>query len=117
MKQFKIAIIATIITACIIIGCAHAIPAKAETEDYYTKLTIVTGRTKIDTGLYVIDCRDKDGHTWCFLDDEGTWKQGDLANLLMFQLNEREEDDEIINVYWEGYVEDVRTFMQMIGWR
>lgn len=116
-KQIKVIIIATIITACIIISCAYAMPASAESADYYTKLTIITGHVKIDTGLWVVDCRDKEGHIWCFIDDEGTWKRGDVANLLMFRLNENEENDEIMEVYWEGFVEDISTFLQVMDWR
>ena len=116
-KQIRTIIIATIITVCIIIGCAHAMPASAESADYYTKLTVVVAHTRIDSHLWVVDCRDKNGNIWCFLDDEGTWEQGDIANLLMFRLNENKEDDEIMEVYWEGFVKDIPIFLQVIGWR
>lgn len=47
MKQFRIAIIATIITSLILVSCALAMPAQAEaapitSEDYYGKLVVVT---------------------------------------------------------------------------
>ena len=119
MKEAKTAIIATIITIMILISCACAMPAYAEQErgEFYPRLTVIVASTRIDTRLWVIDCRDKDGNVWSFFDDEGTWEKGDIANLLMWNMGEQEEDDEIIEVYWEGYTENVTEWLQMEGWR
>lgn len=42
---------------------------------------------------------------------------GDIVNLLMWNVSEHEKDNEIIEVYWEGYTEDISSFFQMNGWR
>ena len=80
-KQVRIIIIATIITIITIVSCAYAMPVHAESitsEDYYGKLTVVVGRTQLESHLWVIECKDKDGEIWTFLDDEGTWAKGIL---------------------------------------
>ena len=119
-KQITVIIIATILTCAILISCSFAIPAGAEAEDhseFYPRLTVVIEKEQIaNTGLWVIYCQDKGGNVWAFYDDEGEWNVGDIANLLMWNLNETEEEDEIIEVYWEGYTENVKTFFQAMNW-
>lgn len=118
MKTTKIAIIATIITTIIICSCAYAIPVKAESRpEFYPKLSIVIDTHKVAGALWVIDCLDKEGNKWSFYDDEGTWTKGDIANLLMWALNEHEEEDEVVEVYWEGYTKNVTEWLQNNGWR
>lgn len=117
MKTMKISLIAVIITALIIVSCAYAMPAQAERPEFYPKLTVVVSSVRIDSRLWVVDCKDKEGHIWSFFDEDGTWVQGDLANLLMWALNEVEEDDEIVEVYWVGYTEDINHFFQIIEGR
>jgi len=87
---------------------------KAELDhgEMYPKLTVVIESTKIDD-LWLVSCRDKEGDIWTFWDDEGTWAYGDIANLLMWD----REEDEIIEVYWEGYTESVQLFFRTMGWR
>lgn len=115
-KQFKTAIIATIITCMILISCACAMPAKAERPEFYPILTVVVNSVRIEDDLWIVDCRDKDGHVHSFFDDEGTWEYGDVANLLMWA-TEVEEEDEVIEVYWEGYTEDIEQFFETLEWR
>lgn len=95
-----VAIIIVIIALCAIATAA------AEVSDHsrlYPRLTIVIEKEQIsDTGLWVIYCQDKDGNIWAFYDDEEVWNVGDIANLLMWNISEHEEEDEIIEVYWEG---------------
>ena len=117
MKEIKIIIIATVVTCMILVSCAFAMPAVAESSDYYSKLTVVVNKTRIEDRLWVIECEDKRGNIWAFLDDEGTWDRGDIANLLMLRLNEKEEDDEIMEVYWEGYTENIESYFRLMGWR
>lgn len=106
MKKFRVCIIATIITAIIICSCALALPVQAEgvRPEFYPKLTIVVANTPLEgTDFYIVDCIDKDGYKWSFFDDEGTWEPGDLANLLMWNMGAKsEEEDEIVEVYFEG---------------
>ena len=116
MKLLKIAAIATIITSIIILSCAVAFSAKAEEYgEFYPRLTVVIGSTRIESNLWVVSCKDKNNNIWSFFDKEGTWKNGDIANLLMWNNGEIKQH-EIIEVYWEGYVNDINDFFQMEGW-
>ena len=121
MKQTKVIIAATIATVIIMLSCAYAIPATAEVSDrgeFYPRLTVVVEKEQIaDTALWVIYCQDKGGNMWAFYDDEGEWNVGDIANLLMWNVGGREEEDEIIEVYWEGYTENPAGFFSLEGWR
>ena len=65
-KQIRAIIIATIVTCAIIISCAYAMPAQAESAElehgeFYPKLTVVISSVRIDTGLWVIECQDMYG--------------------------------------------------------
>lgn len=120
MKQTKVIIIATIVTIIIIMSCACALPAGAEAADrgeFYPKLTVVVETELVIPGLWAITCEDREGNLWAFYDDEGTWSVGDIANLLMWNMGEREENDEVIEVYWEGYTESAEDFFHVIEWR
>ena len=113
MKNSTLIKLVTVTCACILALFAY-FPAEAELEhdEIYPKLTVVIDSTKIDD-LWLVSCRDKEGNVWAFWDDEGTWAYGDIANLLMWNL----EEDEIIEVYWEGYTENVQLFFQTMRWR
>lgn len=121
-KRIKTVIIAVVVTCAIIVSCAYAIPVHAETVElghgeFYPKLAVVVSSIRIDTGLWVVDCQDRTGNVWSFFDNEGTWTIGDIANLLMWDLGEYEEDDEIVEVYWEGYTENLESFFKTLEWR
>lgn len=122
MKNSTLIKLATIACACILALCAY-LPAEAEHAaaqekaelghgEMYPKLTVVVESIQIGD-LWRVSCRDREGNVWAFWDDEDTWAYGDIANLLMWD----SEESEIIEVYWEGYVEDVPLFFQMMGWR
>lgn len=112
MKQFKIAIIATIITVCIIIGCAHAC---AESNITYPRITTVF-ETEIMKDCQKVKCIDASRNVWIFYDDDFKWEVGDIANLLIFDYDPKTlDDDEIIGTYWEGY--DLNFYYQIMGWR
>lgn len=120
MKQTKVIIIATIVTITIIMSCACALPSGAEAADrgeFYPKLTVVIETELVTPGFWVITCEDREGNFWVFYDDAGEWAIGDIANFLMWNMGEREEDDEIIEVYWEGYTENIEEFFYVTGWR
>ena len=110
MKTTKIVTIATIITIALItlFGIATASAETADRGEFYPKMSVVTGIDQIgDTNLFTVTVIDKDGHEWSFFDDEGEWQIGDIANLLMRNLsNEREEEDEIVEVYYEGTMDE-----------
>jgi len=121
MKQTKVIIAATIVTIIIMLSCAYAIPATAEVGDrgeFYPRLTVVVETEQIeDSNSWIIYCQDKDGNVWAFFADVNKWDRGDIANLLMWNMGKREEEDEIIEVYWEGYTENVEAFFSLEGWR
>lgn len=122
MKQFRIAIIATIITSLIIVSCAFAMPAQAESnpitsEDYYGKLVVVKSSTQLEISTWVVECKDKDGNLWYFLNDTGDLHRGDVLTLLMFRLNENKEDDECMEYMYEGHTDNLETFFDVMGWR
>ena len=116
MKTNKIITTATAITIAIIIACSFAMPASAEVGDrgeFYPRLTVVTAYEQVgDTDLWIIDCTDKDGQVWSFYGEEEDAHIGTMFNLLMWNMGEAEEDDEIIEVYYEGEMD----IMQMVQW-
>lgn len=108
-----VAIIVTIIALCAIATATAEVGGK-----FYPRLTVVVEKEQIaDTGLWVIYCQDREGNVWAFYDDGGEWNVGDIANLLMLKVSEREEEDEIIEVYWEGCTENPAGFFSLEGWR
>lgn len=116
-KQIRTIIIATIVTCAIILSCACAMPAQAEQKgEFYPKLAIVVNVKQVAEKLWVVECEDRTGNMWSFFDDMSAWAVGDIANLLMWNLGENEEEDEIIEVYWEGYAEDMEMFFQTVEW-
>lgn len=105
MKTLKIAIIATIATTLIIALCGIA-TATAEVGDrgeFYPLLTVVTGYEQLgDTDIWTIDCTDRFGRVWSFYGEKEDAHIGYIYNLLMWNLGETEEEDEVIEVYYEG---------------
>ena len=86
-KEIRAIIIATVVTLCIIIGCAHAMPAGAEAAnpefgEFYPKLTVVF-EIENQFQYRVIRCMDTSRNIQEFYDDEFEWEPGDIANLLM----------------------------------
>lgn len=106
----KIISTATAITIAIIIACSFVMTASAEVGDrgeFYPLLTVVTGYERIgDTDMWIIDCTDKDGRVWSFYGEKEDAHIGNVYNLLMWNMGEAEEDDEIIEVYYEGRMDD-----------
>ena len=119
MKTTKIITIATIITIALIalFGIATASAEAADRGEFYPKMSVVTGIDQIgDTNLFTVTVIDKDGHEWSFFDDEGEWQIGDIANLLMWNLsNEREEEDEIVETYYEGTMDEEAMGAWLMG--
>lgn len=118
MKEVKIIIIAVVVTIAIIFSCAYAMPANAEGKnpnfgEFYPRLSIVIQRHPD-----AVICQDKEGNLWAFLCDESDgWQVGDLCNLMMWNTDENIENHEVIEVYWEGYVEHISEFFSLDGWR
>ena len=118
-KTIKTIAIATIITIAIMISCAFAMPASAEVGDrgeFYPLLTVVTAYERIgDTDLWVISVTDKDGQVWDFYGEEEDAHVGNIYNLLMWNLGEKEEADEIVEVYYEGRMDNTALMAWLTG--
>ena len=118
-KTIKTITIATIITIMIMISCAFAMTAHAEVGDrgeFYPRLAVVTGYERIgDTDLWVIEVIDKDGEVWSFYGEEEDAKIGNIFNLLMWNMGEVEEEDEIVEVYYEGRMDQQALFAWLGG--
>ena len=115
----KIISTATAITIAIIIVCSFVMTASAEVGDrgeFYPLLTVVTGYERIgDTDMWIIDCTDKDGRVWSFYGEEEDAHIGIMFNLLMWNMGEAEEDDEIIEVYYEGRLDNAGLMAWLSG--
>jgi len=108
MKNFC----AIILALALIVSCACA-----ETRpEFYPKLAVVVNIERIG-GTDIIDCLDSEGNTWSFYNDRNEYMKGDIVNLLMWALNECEEDDEIVEVYNIGHADDIQTFFSFLRWQ
>ena len=125
MKELKIIAIATIITICIMVSCAFAMPAQAETMnpnygEFYPRLAIVVEReegARIKGDYDTITCRDKEGNLrQFFCDRTDDWDTGDICNLMMWNNSQDVTKHEIIEVYWEGYTSDLNDLLSLFGW-
>ena len=67
------------------------------------------------TDLWVISVTDKDGQVWDFYGEEEDAHVGNIYNLLMWNLGEREEADEIVEVYYEGRMDDTALMAWLTG--
>jgi hypothetical protein len=122
MKEAKICIIALLVTCFILISTSFALPACAEAApvtsvDYYGKLVAVTSSVRIETSIWAVSCRDRNGEVWQFLNDTGELEQGDILTLLMFRVNENEKDDECMDYMYEGHSHNLDAFFEVMEWR
>ena len=115
MKNFKAWMIslAVMVVVMVICGCACAQAGELERGEFYPKLTVVF---EIETigGLQVVHCEDNSQNQWSFFDDENYYKVGDIVNLLMWNMGEREENDEIVEAYKEGHTNNLEMFLENI---
>lgn len=112
MKTLKIALIATLVTVLLIVLCGSALAEVGDRGEFYPRLSVVIGWENVGN-LTTVICVDKDGNEWSFYADHGEYQIGDLVNLLMWNLGgEHEEEDEIIEVYYEGRL----SVAQMLDW-
>ena len=112
MKKIT-AIIITIIT---LFAIATASAEVGDRGEFYPLLTVVTGYEHIgDTDMWIIDCTDKDGRVWSFYGEEEDAHIGNIYNLLMWNMGEAEEDDEIIEVYYEGCMDNQALIAWLTG--
>lgn len=121
MKEIKIIAIAVAITIVMMIATACAMPACAESNpdygEFYPRLSIMISSIHADNGLWVITCQDKEGNRWAFFSDEDDWQTGDICNLLMWNIDTDITLHEVVEVYWEGYTEEISLWKQINGWR
>ena len=108
MKTTKIIVIATAVTLALILACGIA-TADPDHGEFYPKLAVVTSWETIGEGLTLVTCMDRNGALWGFYADPDSYHVGDLLNLLMWNLGEAEEDDEIVEVYFETHLNIIDT--------
>jgi len=94
-------LIALVVLLVMISGVACADMDRGEK---YPRLTIITDINVITPEFCIVTCVDMRGGEWTFFCEEGDWMEGDLANLLMWNMGEEEENDEIIEIYYEGNI-------------
>lgn len=114
MKNLKAWTISLVVMVAVMLVCGYAC-GESDRGEFYPKLTIVVDCVELG-GLRYIACQDKEGNIWGFYDDNHEWKEGDIANLLMWNLGECEEDNEIIEVYWEGHSKNTEEFFNTVKW-
>ena len=109
----------TAIALALILTIAIALPATAEVGDrgeFYPRLAVVTAYERIgDTDLWIIEVTDKDGEVWSFYGEEEDAHVGIMFNLLMWNMGEAEEEDEIIEVYYEGRLDNAGLMAWLTG--
>lgn len=93
MKDIKIVAIATIITICIMVSCAFAMPAKAEDEVIEIFAVVIDFNYEDDS----VDCLDEEGNIWSFYEIED-WIIGDKVMLTIWT-----PTDEILDVDYLGW--------------
>lgn len=116
MRNFKAWTISLIVVVIVMVVCGCACAQAADYGEFYPKLTVVFDVEEITQGLRTIYCVDKGYNIWAFYDDENEWQQGDIANLLMWNINEDEEEHEVVEVYYDGHTDDIDLFMKLNGW-
>lgn len=114
MKNWKAWIISMAVICTVMLICGGAIAEQHG--EFYPKLAIIIDCVEL-SDLRYMTCQDKDGNIWGFYDDDKEYQMNDIVNLLMWNLGEREEGDEIIEVYKEGHVTDAKQFFNTIEWR
>lgn len=112
MKNFKAWMIALAVMVAVMVICGCAC-AENDHGEFYPKLVIVFQIETIEN-THIITCEDGSRNQWAFFDDEDYYKEGDIVNLLMWNLNKHEEEDEIVEVYREGHIDNINLFFEMI---
>ena len=113
MKKITAIITALILTFAIVLPVCAEIGDRGE---FYPRLAVVTAYERIgDTDLWIIDVTDKDGQVWSFCGEEEDAHIGNMYNLLMWNMGEAEEDDEIIETYYEGRMDDNALMAWLTG--
>lgn len=102
MKFLTAMMIVVVLMSCIPTVYAEDLP------EFYPRLTVV-----VEVTADAVICEDKEGNLWAFFaDPEDGWGIGDLCILLMWNQSEDIRQHEIVEVYWEGYVESP----DLLGW-
>lgn len=98
-----------------IFACFPVYAGAEEAGEFYPKLAVVFDFEMVGNDR-VVYCVDKTRNVWSFYDDAGEWEKGDIANLLMWNIGKDPEYDEVVEVYWEGYTENIEMFFEINGW-
>ena len=101
----KIIAITLSLTLALTLSLAYA-EDMTDRGEFYPLLTIVIDKDYSEQWPIVI-CEDKQGNIWTFYDDIDIWQIGDIANILMWNMGGNIEDDEVVEVYYEGHIENM----------
>lgn len=91
--------------------------ACAESDDYerfYPKLAIVTEYERVENSdVWIIYVTDSNGQVWSFYGEEEDAHIGAMFNILMYRVDDNEEHDEIIELYYIGdlSIDSIITFL------
>lgn len=72
--------------------------------EFYPLLTVVIEKDYSEQDPIII-CKDRYNNLWSFYDSDDEWQIGDIANCLMWNMGGNIEEDEIVEVYYEGHIE------------
>ncbi len=106
--------IAIIIATITLFAIATASAEIGDRGEFYPRLAVVTSYETVGD-LWIINCTDKDGMVWSFYGEEEDAHIGAMFNLLMWNMGEKEEEDEIIEVYYEGEMSPVQMAQWIMG--
>lgn len=110
MKHSVSHILAVVVAIIVILFSSYACSESANRPEFYPKLTVVFEIETIEN-VRIVYCIDRTRNIWTFYDEANEYEIGDIANLLMWAISDNPEMDEIIEVYWEGYTENINLFL------
>ena len=109
MKGAKV--IAIIIAIVLFHGVSYAQAGNPNYGEFYPRLSVV-----VDVCENVVICEDREGNQWSFFSDENEWIYGDICNLLMWNLSMDVTEHEVVEVYFEGYTDNIEEFFMVNNW-
>lgn len=110
MKHSVSHILAVVVAIIVILFSSYACSESANRPEFYPKLTVVFEIETIEN-VRIVYCIDRTRNIWTFYDEANEYEIGDIANLLMWAISDNPEMDEIVEVYWEGYTENINLFL------
>jgi hypothetical protein len=114
MKTTKIILIATIATIALIALCGIATATAEELPDFYPRLAVVVSCEETAENEWFVLTEDTTGNLWGYYEDSDSCNVGDLCILMIFNNGEDITTHEIVEVYYEGTLENLENFFEEI---